>query len=186
MNKAVQLLVLGLTGVLSILACSGKESQPLVAQDYRSWKNTHTIELNYPIPGHEDKYRRIYINPEGEKSEITTANGRISYRYPEGTQVIKEIYEAGTFKNLGKPSSLTVMIKRKDHPKARAGWLWILKDTASGSENIIQEEFCVTCHANANEKHPYGDRNPNDEFRDYLFFPFPDPGINKEAVPLVR
>jgi hypothetical protein len=30
--------------------------------------------------------------------------------------------------------------------------------------------FCVTCHANANEKHPYGDRNPREEFRDYVFF----------------
>ncbi len=30
--------------------------------------------------------------------------------------------------------------------------------------------FCITCHANANEKHPYGDKNPNEEFRDYVYF----------------
>ena len=68
------------------------------------------------------------------------------------------------------------MLKRPGHPQARAGWLWIVKDIPSGKETIISEEFCVTCHANANERHPYGDRNPTEDFRDFLFFPYPDLG----------
>jgi len=30
--------------------------------------------------------------------------------------------------------------------------------------------FCITCHANANEKQSYGDGNPAEEFRDYVYF----------------
>jgi hypothetical protein len=47
-----------------------------------------------------------------------------------------------------------------------------VRDTASGQEKVIDYEFCYDCHANANEPHPYGDRNPHGEFRDYVFFPY--------------
>jgi len=45
----------------------------------------------------------------------------------------------------------------------------------TAKETVITEEFCITCHGNANESHPYGDKNPNNEYRDYLFFPYPPP-----------
>ena len=89
--------------------------------------------------------------------------------------MIKEIYTGSGESVSGKPSMLTIMVKRKDHPSARGGWLWIVKKPDSGDETVISEEFCITCHANANEKHPYGDRNPEGEVRDYLFFPYPPP-----------
>ncbi|RPJ03990.1 MAG: hypothetical protein EHM28_14230, partial [Spirochaetaceae bacterium] len=69
-----------------------------------------------------------------------------------------------------KPTSLTVMIKSPDDPRARGGWLWIVKNPATNRETVMRNQFCITCHANANESHPYGDKNPNREFRDYVFF----------------
>ena len=69
------------------------------------------------------------------------------------------------------PFQLTIMIKDREHPSARGGWIWLVKDTRTGEEKIIDIEFCITCHANANEPHPYGDMNKNAEFRDYVFFP---------------
>jgi two-component system, sensor histidine kinase YesM len=37
-----------------------------------------------------------------------------------------------------------------------------------GKEAVFMGNFCITFHANANEKHPCGDGNPNEEFRDYF------------------
>ena len=155
--------------------CSLGKSVPLVSASYENWEKTHSVELDYPIPGHEDKYRRIFINNGGENPEIKTVKGRPTYSYPENTQVIKEIYEEKDPPPGKNPQMLTVMLKKPGHPKARGDWLWIVKDVKSGQETIIAEEFCITCHTNANEKHPYGDKNPKNEFRDFLFFPFPEP-----------
>ena len=47
--------------------CSAKKSPPFVSGGCRDWRRTHIEELDYPIPGHEDKYRRIYINASGER-----------------------------------------------------------------------------------------------------------------------
>lgn len=156
-------------------SCRRREPVNLVSADYGSWKKTHRVELDYPIPGHEDKYRRIFINALGENPAIRTVDGRIFHSYPPGTQVIKEIYESAEFREGMRPVMLTVMMKQPDHPLSRGGWLWIVQDRASGRESIISEEFCITCHSNANEKHPYGDRNPKEDHRDFLFFPYPEP-----------
>jgi len=174
---------LGVAAVLALLyACSGRDNAPLVAPDRSGWKSTHDVELDYPIPGHEDKYRRIFISPEGEKPQIEIVKGKTSYRYPDGTQVVKEIYDSGKYRDGVKPTALTVMVKNPNHPLSRRGWIWILKDLHTGTETIIEGEFCVTCHANANERHPYGDGNPRNEFRDYLFFPYPRPLATLPAV----
>ena len=37
---------------------------------------------------------------------------------------------------------------------------------------MVDHELGVDCHANANEKHPYGDRSAGEEHRDYVFYPF--------------
>jgi hypothetical protein len=70
----------------------------------------------------------------------------------------------------------TVMVKAPDDPRAKGGWIWLVKDLASGKETVFTTNYCVTCHANANEKHPYGDKNPGEEFRDYLFIIPPGQG----------
>jgi hypothetical protein len=161
--------------LIGAAGCSAGKQVPPVSSSYNNWKRTHSVELDYPIPGHEDKYRRIFINSAGEKPEILTVKGRVTYAYPEDTQIVKEVYEDRIPQPGKEPAMLTVMIKKTGHPLARGGWLWIVKDVKSSKETIISEEFCITCHTNANEKHPYGDRNPKNEFRDYLFFPYPVP-----------
>jgi hypothetical protein len=62
------------------------------------------------------------------------------------------------------------MVKEPGDPRAKCGWLWITKEQG-GEERVFEGNFCVTCHANANERHPYFDGNPREEFRDYVFFP---------------
>ncbi len=157
---------------LFLISCQKKEvSVPVVPGNYKDWTVT-AADLNYPIPGHENHYRKIFINPKGEEVQITENNGRIFYNYPGGTVVIKEIYPTLSPEKGTKPISLTVMIKDPDNPKSRDGWVWIVKDLEKNSEKIIDYEFCFDCHTNANEPHQYGDGNPDGEFRDYLFFPF--------------
>jgi hypothetical protein len=152
-------------------SCRKKEKVPLVPDDYRSWNKTIDEVLDYPIPGHESNCRIIYINATGEQVQPTKKNNRVFYDYPEGTIIVKEIY-AGLKppKEDEIPEKLTVMIKDAQHPNSRNGWLWIVKDVKTGEETIIDYEFCVECHANANEPHPYGDKNPNGDFRDYAYF----------------
>ena len=67
---------------------------------------------------------------------------------------------------------LTVMIKKPKDPRSRGGWLWVVKDLTKNTERIIDYELCFDCHSNANEPHPYGDRNGNNEFRDYAYYPY--------------
>ncbi len=155
-----------------VIACQQAPEIPAIPEDYRTWRQTTDIVFNYPIPGHEDHFRRIYINPRGEKFTTTQKNNRTFCEFPEGTIIIKEIYagldEPGPQEL---PILLTVMIKDPGHPESRGGWVWLSQNYDTKETNTINYEFCVDCHTNANESHPYGDKNPNQEFRDYVFFP---------------
>ncbi len=154
-----------------LLSCE-KEVKHLVPDEYLAWESTTDLELNYPIPGHVEQYRRIYINPRGTEVQQEQREGRIHHIYSEGTIIIKDIYSTLTPSPGEKPIRQTVMIKASDYPKSRGGWLWIVKDMKSATETIIDYELCFDCHANANEAHPYGDGNPQGEFRDYVYFPY--------------
>jgi|GEM_PF-954571 len=175
--------LLGVLLTLPFLAtCSKKELPLLRVSEYRSWTKTVPDILSYPIPGHEDKYRRIFISPSGIATWIESRGGRRHYQYPPDTQIIKEILPSN-WNGSDPPLMLTAMVKRPQDPRARGGWLWIVYSPGTGKETVITEEFCITCHGNANEPHPYGDKNPNNEFRDYLFFPYPPPGPLQDAKP---
>ncbi|GAK50549.1 hypothetical protein U14_01780 [Candidatus Moduliflexus flocculans] len=142
------------------------------SEEYHAWRETTDIPLNYPIPGHGDVFREIYINPIGEAVEKKIINDRVVYAYPTGTVIVKEIY-AGRDEPIPEeqPIKLTIMIKAPEHPLALNGWLWIDADVPPTQPHVITHRFCVDCHANANETHPYGDMNPQNEFRDFVFFP---------------
>jgi len=153
-----------------LISCSGGESIALVPEEYGDWQRTTQEDLRFPIPGHEDNLRRIYINSAGLQYRKETEGDRTHYFFPEGTVIVKEIYQGFTPAPGDTPQRLTVMVKKPDHPDALGGWLWVTRDPGSGEENIITNEFCLTCHSNANEAHPYDDGNPKGEFRDYLFY----------------
>ncbi|MCP4404095.1 MAG: cytochrome P460 family protein [bacterium] len=143
-------------------------------EEYRSWNMSIDAMLNYPIPGHRDNFRVIYINQIGESVGISDRDGRIHHEYPEGTMIVKEIYKGLDPPEDGEePIELTIMLKDSRHPKAQEGWLWIVKGFEPEKVNIFERNFCVDCHANANEEHPYGDRNSGNEFRDFVYFPPP-------------
>ena len=169
------LLILTVTAslVITVTSCSKKNEKAIsmVPEDYSGWTVT-ADNLNYPIPGHENHFRRVLINPKGEEVSLTMKDGKDYYNYPKGTIVIKEIYPTLNPKKEDKPVSLTVMIKDPENPKSRDGWVWVVKDLNKNTEKIIDYEFCFDCHTNANEPHQYGDGNPKGEFRDYLFFPY--------------
>ena len=155
-----------------LLSSCGEEELDLVpdSDSYESWSKTTEQELDYPIPGHENNYRRIYINDRGLEYTVEEQEGKTRYRFPKGTKILKEIYEGFDPAAGEKPIRITAMIKRPSHEEARGGWLWVIEDGDSGEENIFSGEFCVTCHSNANEQHPYGEGNPQEEFRDYVYF----------------
>lgn len=141
----------------------------MTPDDYSDWSSTVDGPLLYEIPGHTMDIRKIYINEIGKQLSITENQGEVVHNYPEGTIIIKENYLA---EESSRPAELTVMIKAKKDERARGGWIWLVKNVANGEERVFSDEFCFTCHQNANEPHPYGDRNRNGEFRDFVFYPW--------------
>lgn len=159
-------------GAICLLSCEKKSEPSYIPAGYQNWDRLTEAELNYPIPGHMNHFRIPYINDVGKRAAVTKKNGRMFHEYPEGTVIVKEIYEGpGRPKPSGHPKSLTVMIKNGEHPLSRGGWLWVMKDMAAGKETVVDYSLCIDCHANANEKHPYGDKNLNENFRDFVYFP---------------
>jgi hypothetical protein len=157
---------------LLAFSCARPAPRAPVPADYATWERTTAAALDYPVPGHEEHHRRIFINRIGQDMRSEVRQGRVVHDYPEGTVLVKEVYEGLEPRPGEAPFQLTVMIKRPKDPLARGGWLWVVRDMASGQEKLIDYEFCFDCHASANEPHPYGDRNPRGEFRDYVFFPY--------------
>ena len=70
------------------------------------------------------------------------------------------------------------MIKGPNHPLQQGGWVWVMRNPRTGEETVFDSEFCVTCHADANERRtpddrlPIGVPNPDRAFRDYVFYPY--------------
>ena len=158
-----------LAAILITCGCSGEKGGDLVPADYLGWASTVDGPLLYQIPGHTMDIRKIYINETGKQLEIIENDEQVIHEYPEGTIILKESYHADESE---RPVQLTVMIKSRKDSRARGGWIWLAKDVATGEETIISDEFCFTCHQNANEPHPYGDGNMDGEFRDFVFYPW--------------
>jgi hypothetical protein len=155
----------------AVIVAGRKNVEPLIPEDYQSWNSTIDAPLRYPIPGHESGTRLIFINKTGEGVSVAMEEGRMSYDYPVGTKIVKEVYRNNREPD-GHPDQVLLMLKAPENEMSRGGWVWVVKDPSTGEETVIDYEFCVDCHANANEPHPYGDRNEQNEFRDYAFFPY--------------
>jgi hypothetical protein len=150
-------------------SCAAPPRPTLVPDGYRSWSLTTNVRLDYPIPGHEDRYRVIQMNEKGFTfTRAEGPSGRVDF--PEGTIIAKDIFPTSNPGPTDLPVMLTAMIKAPSDPDARGGWLWVIKDLSSGMETLQKGDFCVRCHANANEAHPYGSKNPGGAFSDYVFF----------------
>jgi hypothetical protein len=170
--------------LLSVLlvACSNKEQTSLISEDYTNWNSTTDTVLDFVIPGHGNGLRKIYINSLGAGVSRLEVNNRLFYDYPKGTQIVKEVYASPNPADGEAPAMLTVMIKDQDHPMQRGGWIWLVKNTNTGVETILNEEFCFTCHNNANEPNPYGDGNSRGEFRDFVFYPIGSEARNSGGI----
>jgi hypothetical protein len=155
---------------LALAAGCAKAPETYVPPDYASWRKTTDKVLDYPIPGHMDRLRVPRMNDIGFSSKPTSVGGKLRWDFPEDTVIVKEVYAKPHPAPDEKPIQLTIMVKDPKEEGALGGWLWYTKDLPNGKETRFDGNFCITCHANANEKHPYGDGNPNEEFRDYVFY----------------
>ena len=156
-------------GLFLSVGC-GSEEGPFVAADYSSWTRLNRRDLDYPVPGQESRYRVIYINTIGGEAEVEEREGRVWYSYPKGTVIAKEVYPTLNPSPDTEPILVTAMMKDPEHENAQGGWVWLAKNLKTQVEEIMEVEFCFTCHLTANEPHPYSDGNPEGEFRDYVFF----------------
>ncbi len=49
--------------------------------------------LDYPIPGHQDRFRIPRMNSLGFTAKPTIENGKRHWDFPEGTVIVKEVYQ---------------------------------------------------------------------------------------------
>ena len=159
-----------LAAALMLASCAARKAPVYATEDYHSWQRTTNVVLDYPIPGHQDRFRIPRMNAIGFTAQPTIENGKRRWDFPEGTVIVKEVYATTKPAPGEKPIQLTIMVKAQKDPHSQGGWLWITRDLPQGREAVFMGNFCITCHANANEKHPYGDGNPSEEFRDYVYF----------------
>ena len=151
----------------SVLAVGcAREPSPLLDHDYTAWNPTTTAVLDFPVPGHGSGLRRIYASTAVFETPLEP-DGSITY--PTGATFVKEVYATAAPEADAEPAMLLGMVKQPDHPQAHGDWVWISRNPESGAETIFDDEFCVTCHANANESHPYGTGNPTEAYRDFVF-----------------
>ena len=168
--KRIRAIAFAVATVVLVLAGCDNTEEPLFDIDYKAWDRTVAEDLTYAIPGHGAKRRGIYINDIGTSVQKNESATPARYVYPAGTILVKENYEniEGSV-----PETLTIMIKAPGDERASADWIWLVKYTETGEEELIaKSEFCINCHSSANSEHPYGDLNKNNEFRDYVFFPY--------------
>jgi len=167
-------IALGAVAALAVLcglaSCTHKEEEVYGTPDYPTWKRTTDTLLNYPIPGHMNRLRIPRMNAKGFTVVPTREGNKLHWDFPEDTVIVKEVYATTTPAPGEAPVQLTIMVKDPADPRSQGGWLWITRDLPNGKETVFMGNFCVTCHENANEPHPYFDKNPNSEFRDYVYF----------------
>ena len=150
--------------------CTAEKQVVYATPDYRSWKRTTDVVLDYPIPGHQDSFRVPRMNGVGFGAKPTVVNGKRRWDFPTGTIIVKEVYRSMKPAQGEQPIQLTIMVKAPGDVHSQGGWIWLTRNLPDGREAAFMGNFCITCHADANEKHPFGDGNPNEEFRDYVFF----------------
>ena len=161
-----------------LLASCRQEPAPLLDYDYSGWTKLNGEPITEPIPGHSSGVRTIYVNETGREVTVSNESGRKSWDYPEGTVIIKEVALPAETAAAGEASTLLGMIKDTGHPRAQGNWVWVMRNARTGEESIFDTEFCITCHADANERRtadamePVGVPNPDRDFRDYVFYPY--------------
>lgn len=145
------------------------------ADNYPNWNISHAGDLVEQVPGHPVFLRRIYANDAAYNVD-PDSDGNVVF--PEGALFMKEMYFGEVPDDSAGPDALVGMYKDSTDPRNRGGWVWFSQDPATGQQTVLDEEFCITCHANANEEHPYGDRNIAEAFMDYVYYP---PALNVRA-----
>lgn len=170
MRRAAARAAAAACGVLLVMAaCTSR----LVPADYARWERETKLATTDRIPGHEERFRISYINPTGESVTPTVKDGVRSWEYPVGTIIVKEGYAQAQPPVAGdQPSRVYAMIKKPDDPRAKGGWIWVVREGRGSRESIIDAPYCVDCHSYANQPNPYGDRNPQAEFRDDVYIPY--------------
>ena len=170
MSSSILRLLAIAAATAAFAACAARVPTVYATPDYHSWQRTTNVVLDYPIPGHQDRFRIPRMNAVGFTAAPTMVNGKRRWEFPDGTVIAKEVYATSRPSPGAAPVQLTIMVKAPKDSRSQGGWLWLTRDLPDGAETVFMGNFCITCHANANEKHPYGDGNPNEEFRDYVYF----------------
>jgi hypothetical protein len=153
---------------LFLSSCSEELPEISIPEDYASWTRTVEELLNYPVPAKMGPVRQIFINDQGLEASIINSEGERRLEYPEGTILVKQIYDSLDQASTGEPAGVLAMEKLPNDPRNRGGWVWSML-TEDGTVVVVESDFCVTCHNSANRNHRYSEEYEA-FYQDYVFF----------------
>ena len=69
--------------LLLLSSCRQEQREPVIPQssEYLDWEQTVPVILDYPIPGHEDNRRRIFINSLGTEVKVAYRENRVDWEF---------------------------------------------------------------------------------------------------------
>jgi hypothetical protein len=148
-------------------------SAPLIPREWGSWEHLAPVTVSTPIPGHEEPIRSSYLNQVAESVTPQIQNGVSTTTYPAGSIIVKAGFKGSVLPGQSEsPAKLYAMVKRPEDPRARGGWIWVVRTGDDPREIVVDAPYCVDCHGYANKANPYGDKNPGGDFRDYVFIQY--------------
>lgn len=171
MKKSI-LALLATFAVLVMAGCNNDETVDLIPENFFDWTRTTQETLNYPIPGHGESMRYIYINQTGIES-VQQTGSTSDLNFSDGSILVKTVHTSSDSPEGENIRSITAMVKDSGNQEAIDGWIWIMVNPSTGKENITQSNTCVVCHETANDLNAFGDGNPEGVYRDYVFIPGP-------------
>ena len=60
----------------ALVSCAAGKPPVYATPDYHSWKRTTDVVLDYPIPGHQNRFRIPRMNEVGFTAKPTVDNGK--------------------------------------------------------------------------------------------------------------
>ena len=120
MSSSILRLLAIAAATAAFAACSARAPTVYATPDYHSWQRTTNVVLDYPIPGHQDRFRIPRMNAVGFTAAPTMVNGKRRWEFPDGTVIAKEVYATSRPSPGAAPVQLTIMVKAPRDPHSHA------------------------------------------------------------------
>lgn len=118
-------------------------------KDYKKWTRLNKKIIKPRVSDAHEGFKKVYANLE--KEDLIDSNNNLTFPYPEGTLIVKEVKETR------KPKSKIVLIsimRKQSGNETTGGWdfeEFSSSDGKSFSKVLSPKESCYACHEGASD-----------------------------------